>query len=379
MDCFKCSAPITEEPLYIPAHEKSAHRQCLPCADCGESTGKVFTKDNVFYCHEHFYNRYPTACSVCEEDMGYDSYGIRYGGALYHYACLKCSDCGVELKKGDLVGRNGRKLKCKAHFTPFETPAITPATSPATAVEEQADKENINLEEEQSASPKSVENEEDKEEEKKEEDEGKDSKRRGPRTTIKAKQLEVLKTVFSQTPKPTRLMREQLAKETGLPMRVIQVWFQNKRSKEKRFHQMKFMACGPFMPANRRFAPGFHLPPNAVAFDHFIPTGGQYPPPPPQGFVNQQSHHHMLPLHPHAGMETTQLHPQQQQYPGHPETHLMQSQEQGLNPYPSPPPQMADFQGASPQHGFGMAEGYPVQENCYPSPPLHREEEAAFQ
>jgi len=49
------------------------------------------------------------------------------------------------------------------------------------------------------------------------------SKRRGPRTTIKAKQLEILKTAFSQTPKPTRHIREQLAKETSLPMRVIQV------------------------------------------------------------------------------------------------------------------------------------------------------------
>ncbi|KAK6640706.1 hypothetical protein RUM44_012403 [Polyplax serrata] len=48
------------------------------------------------------------------------------------------------------------------------------------------------------------------------------SKRRGPRTTIKAKQLEILKNAFSQTPKPTRHIREQLAKETGLPMRVIQ-------------------------------------------------------------------------------------------------------------------------------------------------------------
>lgn len=53
------------------------------------------------------------------------------------------------------------------------------------------------------------------------------SKRRGPRTTIKAKQLEILKTAFSQTPKPTRHIREQLAKETGLPMRVIQVKIYN--------------------------------------------------------------------------------------------------------------------------------------------------------
>ena len=54
-------------------------------------------------------------------------------------------------------------------------------------------------------------------------DDGAGGKRRGPRTTIKAKQLEVLKTAFSQTPKPTRHIREQLAKETGLSMRVIQV------------------------------------------------------------------------------------------------------------------------------------------------------------
>jgi hypothetical protein len=48
-------------------------------------------------------------------------------------------------------------------------------------------------------------------------------KKRGPRTTIKAKQLEMLKSAFAATPKPTRHIREQLAQETGLNMRVIQV------------------------------------------------------------------------------------------------------------------------------------------------------------
>jgi len=50
------------------------------------------------------------------------------------------------------------------------------------------------------------------------------TKRRGPRTTIKAKQLETLKSAFTATPKPTRHIREQLAQETGLNMRVIQVY-----------------------------------------------------------------------------------------------------------------------------------------------------------
>lgn len=66
-------------------------------------------------------------------------------------------------------------------------------------------------------------------------------KKRGPRTTIKAKQLEMLKSAFSATPKPTRHIREQLASETGLNMRVIQVWFQNRRSKERRMKQLNAM------------------------------------------------------------------------------------------------------------------------------------------
>ena len=41
------------------------------------------------------------------------------------------------------------------------------------------------------------------------------NKRRGPRTTIKAKQLEVLKSAFIATPKPSRHIREKLAQDTG--------------------------------------------------------------------------------------------------------------------------------------------------------------------
>ena len=55
-----------------------------------------------------------------------------------------------------------------------------------------------------------------------------------PRTTISAKQLEALKRAYNDSPKPARHVREQLSAETGLDMRVVQVWFQNRRAKEKR-------------------------------------------------------------------------------------------------------------------------------------------------
>lgn len=55
-----------------------------------------------------------------------------------------------------------------------------------------------------------------------------------PRTTITPKQLDVLVLAYNASPKPSRQVREQVAAETGLDMRVVQVWFQNRRAKNKR-------------------------------------------------------------------------------------------------------------------------------------------------
>lgn len=55
-----------------------------------------------------------------------------------------------------------------------------------------------------------------------------DQPNKRPRTTITAKQLETLKSAYNNSPKPARHVREQLSQDTGLDMRVVQVWFQNR-------------------------------------------------------------------------------------------------------------------------------------------------------
>lgn len=64
-----------------------------------------------------------------------------------------------------------------------------------------------------------------------------DGNQKRPRTTITAKQLETLRKAYNQSSKPSRHVREQLSQETGLDMRVIQVWFQNRRAKDKRMRK----------------------------------------------------------------------------------------------------------------------------------------------
>lgn len=44
----------------------------------------------------------------------------------------------------------------------------------------------------------------------------------------KLKSNEIFKKAYNASPKPARHVREQLSQDTGLDMRVVQVWFQNR-------------------------------------------------------------------------------------------------------------------------------------------------------
>jgi len=54
------------------------------------------------------------------------------------------------------------------------------------------------------------------------------------RTVLNEKQLHTLRTCYAANPRPDALMKEQLVEMTSLSPRVIRVWFQNKRCKDKK-------------------------------------------------------------------------------------------------------------------------------------------------
>ena len=317
-ECAHCQLRI-EEATVARVGNLSLHETCLTCSACADALDTTcFAMHGRLYCRQDFIQLFGPKCSGCSGGFGLEEEVRSLGEDSFHLACFQCTVCSTTLERGMRVGRGTHGgLLCEDHFTT--------TLKEEKGEEEQKEVDTSNLFPE---SPKSENEESDKEnddkDDKNEKKECKDGKRRGPRTNITAKQLETLRTVFNQTPKPTRAVREQLAKDTQLPMRVIQVWFQNKRSKEKRMHALRFMSGG--FPLHRPLHPMF-APPNAVAYSY----GPGYGPAFPQ--YEQQEGFYMTSPEP-----------------------------AGFHPFPSPPPQLSDF----PSHTPALTEpSFP----SFPSPP----------
>ena len=327
--CAGCKTEIREESLVVVGQDSSTsltyHETCLVCSTCSlPLTTSCYHSQGQLYCREDFINLSRPACFSCGVKFLESEEFRTLGGEKYHLECFQCHHCSLRLEKGMQVGQDSQgRIVCQEHYDSLApSPRAFPhqPESPEKSENEESDKEN---------EEKEAEEEGDGEGDDKKE--CKDGKRRGPRTNITAKQLEMLKNVFNTNPKPTRLMREQLAKDTSLSMRVIQVWFQNKRSKEKRMHQLRY--------AGYQGGPLHHhgmFPPNNVTFNYSQPAGHYYP-----------------------------------AYQGEQEYYGMPGESQPYHPFPSPPPQHSDYP-ASGLHNPGTNLGdHPGA--CFPSPPLSQE------
>lgn len=152
--------------------------------------------------------RYGTKCSAC--DMGIPPTQVvrRAQDNVYHMQCFLCAMCSRTLNTGDeFYLMEDRKLICKRDYEEAKAKGgfffhIFHKMYPLLGFG------YIGLYLDGSLDG--------------------DQPNKRPRTTITAKQLETLKTAYNNSPKPARHVREQLSQDTGLDMRVVQVWFQNR-------------------------------------------------------------------------------------------------------------------------------------------------------
>ncbi|XP_012510177.1 PREDICTED: LIM/homeobox protein Lhx3 [Propithecus coquereli] len=152
----------------------------LPVAPSGVHAGRRLNRAGPAQ------RRFGTKCAACQLGIPPTQVVRRAQDFVYHLHCFACVVCKRQLATGDeFYLMEDSRLVCKADY---ETAKQREAEATA----------------------------------------------KRPRTTITAKQLETLKSAYNTSPKPARHVREQLSSETGLDMRVVQVWFQNRRAKEKR-------------------------------------------------------------------------------------------------------------------------------------------------
>nr|CAH7735828.1 unnamed protein product [Callosobruchus chinensis] len=60
---------------------------------------------------------------------------------------------------------------------------------------------------------------------------------RSPRTVLLKDQIALMKAVYDVNQNPSREVKDRLVKGTGLPMKVIKIWFQNRRQKSRKEKQ----------------------------------------------------------------------------------------------------------------------------------------------
>ena len=241
---------------------------------------------------QDFYRQFGPRCAGCQLVFSETEKVRKIDQSFFHGHCFKCKDCSKDLSEAEKVGcdQNGNLL-CEADFLKnhCDENENDRGHSGLDDCEEGGRKDENSQPHRDLAEGNNSEEEQDLNKEVM--DDPKNKRKRGPKTTIKPHQLEILKNCFDQNPKPTPKVFEELSKDTGLSKRVIQVWFQNKRSKSKRINKMQsLISMGQSFPTP---IPGLGFPPPHPAWDHCPDMGpGDYPGYPGPGAGHAFGDHH---------------------------------------------------------------------------------------
>lgn len=216
--CNSCGKPIVDR-FMSKVCEQFWHESCLKCCSCGvQLANACFNKDGNLYCKDDYSLLYGSKCFLCDLPISPSELVMKALDKIYHVDCFKCDECGDRLEKGDEFILKDEKLYCSADFN---------------VAEQRSDIDLFSSDEYESMSTTSPRSP--KFDEKNNSLSSSSCKR--PRTILTSQQREDFKAAFEITPKPCRKVREQLSTETGLSVRVVQVWFQNQRAKLKKIQK----------------------------------------------------------------------------------------------------------------------------------------------
>ncbi|XP_064475104.1 insulin gene enhancer protein ISL-1-like [Ornithodoros turicata] len=233
--CVGCGGPIRDQYLLRVAPDLEWHAACLKCAHCLQfldETCTCFVRDGKTYCKRDYLRLFGAKCSKCQQGFSRTDFVMRARQHIYHLDCFRCQACARQLIPGDEFALREDGLFCRADhdvLDKFPNAAHNNAAgSPNNAnngLQMAANAEPmVSRERGHSVRPQVH----------KQSSGGSEHKPTRVRTVLNEKQLHTLRTCYAANPRPDALMKEQLVEMTGLSPRVIRVWFQNKRCKDKK-------------------------------------------------------------------------------------------------------------------------------------------------
>ncbi|XP_048510795.1 LIM homeobox transcription factor 1-alpha [Athalia rosae] len=209
--CAACGRGIADR-YVMRVVDRSYHEDCLSCAACASPLAiSCFTRDHKLYCRADYDRIYGHKCLGCGLTVAPEELVMRAGEeGAFHLRCFVCVVCGSRLQKGDQFVLKQGQLFCRADYE-----KEVEMMQGYTQLGEFGSDELATIARSHDG-------------------------RRGPkrpRTILTTQQRRAFKASFEVSPKPCRKVRENLAKETGLSVRIVQVWFQNQRAKIKKIQK----------------------------------------------------------------------------------------------------------------------------------------------
>ncbi|RVE65542.1 hypothetical protein OJAV_G00117440 [Oryzias javanicus] len=197
------------------------HEACLRCAACRQPLATTcYVNDTKLYCRRDYRRLFSVKCSGCLERIEATDLVMRALERVYHLSCFCCCICEHQLCKGDEFVLKEGQLFCKQDY---EKERNLSSISGDYSDSDKSGDEDFETKSEHFVTAV------------KGSDDGKTPYRpKRPRTILTTQQRRAFKASFEVSSKPCRKVRETLAAETGLSVRVVQVWFQNQRAKMKK-------------------------------------------------------------------------------------------------------------------------------------------------